>query len=188
MTDNSLEQPVKSRLSKKRYSHSLRTADFAAFLCIEYGENAEKGRTAGLLHDIARELSKERLIALAKKQFVIEDWEKEHAVLLHGKSGAVIAKETLQIEDKEVLAAIADHVTGRPGMTAFSKIIFIADYCEPGRTHIGDDLKRLIGRERLDKILHCIIGEILHYLGNNGKFIASPAIELYRELEKKVQI
>lgn len=186
MTGNSLERSVKSRLSKKRYSHSLRTADFAAFLCNEYGENVEKGKTAGLLHDIARELTKERLIALAEKQFEIEEWEKEHAVLLHGKSGAVIAKETLHIEDNEVLEAIADHVTGRPGMEDFSKIIFIADYCEPGRRHIGDDLRRLIGRESLDKILYRIIGEILHYLGNNGKFIAFPAIELYRELEKKV--
>ena len=36
------------------------------------------------------------------------------------------------IEDEEVLLAIKNHTTGRKEMTKTEKLVFIADYIEPG--------------------------------------------------------
>ena len=45
------------------------------------------------------------------------------------------------IEDEEVLLAIKYHTTGRQQMTKTEKLIFIADYIEPGRK--TQELKKL---------------------------------------------
>ena len=45
------------------------------------------------------------------------------------------------IKDEEVLLAIKYHTTGRQQMTKTEKLIFIADYIEPGRK--TPELKKL---------------------------------------------
>lgn len=41
-------------------------------------------------------------------------------------------KDKYDIEDEEILMAIRSHTTGRPGMSLLEKIVYIADYMEPG--------------------------------------------------------
>ena len=59
--------------------------------------------------------------------------EKRVPSLLHGKVGAIYAREKYGVEDKDILNAISYHTTARPGMSLLEKIIFIADYIEPSR-------------------------------------------------------
>lgn len=181
-----LERQVKEQLSEKRFLHSLRTSIYAATLCKEYGADEEKGRIAGLLHDMARERSSSELITFMRNEDGVAPWERKRPSLLHGKVGAIIARDQFHVTDPDILDAIADHVTGRPGMKKLSKIIFIADYCEPGRKHVREELRRLIGRESPDKILFIIVQETLQHLKEKGRVIAEPTIELLNELEKKV--
>ena len=51
----------------------------------------------------------------------------------HAKYGAWLARHKYQIEDSEILNAIACHTTGKPEMTVLDKILYIADYIEPRR-------------------------------------------------------
>ena len=47
----------------------------------------------------------------------------------------------------------AYHTSGRPGMTLLEKIIYLADYIEPGRHFPGVDEVREMAKGTLDKAL-----------------------------------
>ena len=46
---------------------------------------------------------------------------------------AVVAKQTFQIQDLEILEAIGNHTLGKVGMSLLSCVVFLADSVEPGR-------------------------------------------------------
>ena len=61
--------------------------------------------------------------------------------ILHGPVCAAIMKHEFGVNDEEVLLAIKYHTTGRQQMTKTEKLVFIADYIEPGRKRL--ELKKL---------------------------------------------
>lgn len=49
------------------------------------------------------------------------------------------------VKDEEIICAIESHTTGRPGMSMLEKIVYIADYIEPGRRELPNmaDVRQL---------------------------------------------
>ena len=83
----------------------------------------------------------------------------------------------------EKMIAIAGHVTGQPGMSTLSKIIFIADYLEPGREYLQRNSgASLIGEADLDELLLFVLKQILDHRRRKGKMIVEPALRLFDEL------
>lgn len=113
MQRRELRRALKKKLSPKRYQHVLRVARVAVRIARLLHANQEKAYTAALLHDVERELTK--------------------AELSHGHLGAQYAKRKIGITDPDILNAIKYHTRGRKNMSTLEKIIFVADYCEPGR-------------------------------------------------------
>lgn len=84
----------------------------------------------------------------------------------------MIAKEKYSVNDSDILNAVRYHTTGRPNMTNLEKIVYLADYIEPGRDFPGVEEMRAISYEDLDRallsalektIVHVVsIGQILH--------------------------
>lgn len=62
-------------------------------------------------------------------------------------------KKEVGIKDKEVLKAIKYHTSGRPNMTLLEKIIYVADYIEPGRQFPGVEEVRELAKTSLDQAL-----------------------------------
>ena len=62
--------------------------------------------------------------------------EKKNPSLLHARLGAYLAHEKYGVKDEEIIYAIESHTTGRPGMSMLEKIVYIADYIEPGRREL----------------------------------------------------
>ncbi|MEW5814241.1 MAG: hypothetical protein AB1798_02450 [Spirochaetota bacterium] len=73
-------------------------------------------------------------------------------------------------------------------MASLAKILFIADYIEPGRIHQDEELIRQIPRNSLDENLFCILKRKLDYLTVHGKFIAAPSLDLYDHLLKDISL
>ena len=122
-----IKKEVKNRMSEKRYMHSERVSDNAAILAKKFGQDEEKARWAGMLHDIAKELGDDRFLSIAEKNGIpISDAERQSPHRLHGKVGAVIARDELGITDKDILSGIFNHF-GCAGMTDFEEVIFLAD-------------------------------------------------------------
>lgn len=176
-----IENKLKKVLSEKRYEHTLGVSFTSVCLAMKYGEDIDKARIAGLLHDCAKYLDDDKLIFLCKKYDLgISESEKKSPYLLHGKVGALIARKKFQIEDEDIINAITYHTTGRIGMSLLEKIVFIADYIEPQREEIPNlALIRKTAFEDIDLCLIKIFENTFNYLKANNKEIDSTATEAY---------
>lgn len=166
-----LTKEMEEVMDAKRYTHTLGVAYTAAALAMCHGVDMKKAQVAGLLHDCAKCLTDEKRIEICEKNGLpISSVERRNPSLLHAKVGSFLAKTKYDVEDEEILGAICYHTTGRPNMNPLEKIIFIADYIEPGR----DRAARLpeIRREAfvsLDETLRMILSDTLAYLDGKEK-------------------
>jgi predicted HD superfamily hydrolase involved in NAD metabolism len=178
-----LDRLLKKNLSQERLAHSRRVADLAGQLCVEYGLERERGELAGLAHDWARELPPEQLREMGLRDGRGESTlEARYPVLLHGRVAAVGLREILGIEDPDILEAVACHVTGCPGMGLLAKIVFVADFLEPGRGFIPEEARRKIVGMDINRMTLRVLEEIFEYLRLARRPIAPPALELLEEL------
>ena len=163
-------QKIKKQLSKaldaKRYEHTIGVAYTAAALAMRYDVDIKKAEIAGLLHDCAKCLENEKKVSICEKHNIpISEAEERNHFLLHAKVGAHLAEKKYHIKDEDILNAIRSHTTGRPEMSVLEKIIYIADYIEPGREHASDlDKVRKLSFENLDLALVKILQDILIHL------------------------
>ena len=165
-----LRKAMKKVQDKERYEHTLGVAYTAACLATLNGVDTEKALRAGLLHDCAKCISAEQKLSLCKKYDIeVSALEKRNPSLLHAKLGAKLAKEKYDEKDEDVLNAITNHTTGRANMSMLEKIIFIADYIEPGRTKAPNlALIRKNAFSDIDLALIKILQDTLAYLENTG--------------------
>ena len=191
-----IEERLEKVLSAKRFFHTRGVMYTSASLAMRYGADMEKAMYAGLLHDCAKYLSEEEQLAQCKKHNLpVREIEKENPYLLHAKVGAYFAKTKYGIADQEILDAITWHTTGKPGMSLLEKIVFVADYMEPGRKNIeGMDTIRGMAFCDLDQTVYQILHNTLNYLkkDKNGKkkeidCMTQEAYNYYKELLEKRQ-
>ena len=139
-----IRKKLKDELSKSRYEHTLGVEFTSAAMAMKFGADIEKAQLAGLLHDCAKCIDDEEKLDECKKYGVdISDVERRNPFLIHSKLGAVYAKEKYGVDDEEILSAITYHTTGRPDMSFIEKIVFIADYIEPGRNKAKNLVEQL---------------------------------------------
>jgi len=118
-----------------RYAHSVRVARCAATLARRHGVDSGKARLAGMLHDLARLYTPERLLAECEaRNLPIGAAEREHPMLLHARLGAALARERFGVDDRDVLSAIEKHTSGAEQMSPLDCVVYLADSLEPQRT------------------------------------------------------
>ncbi len=183
---NDLRTQLKNSLDKKRFYHSLGVSDTACALAMRYGYDMDKARIAGLLHDCARFIPVDKMISKAQKHDIpISKEEMANPILLHAKLGVLYAKRDYGINDEEILGSIRWHTTGKADMSILEKIIYIADYIEPGRDkQPGLAEVRKLAFEDLDKCMARILGDTLNYLSGRDRAIDSMTNEAYKFYEK----
>jgi len=177
---------MEEMVSLKRWKHSCRTADYAVFLAERYGADTEKARLAGLTHDISRGQSPEVIREWAKKdRGILSDYEESHPVVLHGFASAWYLRFRLNVTDESVLEAVRWHTTGTGGMDTLAKVVFAADYMEPGRVHLGDGDRTRLLELPLDDLVRVILEATGDYLEKNGITMSPDSRELYLSLTKR---
>lgn len=160
-----------AELDKERYEHTLGVMYTAASMAMCHGTDVEQALLAGLLHDCAKCIPGENKIKMCEKYHLnVSEVERENPSLLHAKLGAFLAAKKYHIEDKEIINAIASHTTGHPHMTLLEKIIYIADYIEPGRPELAnmEEVRQLAFRN-IDECLYRILEDSLEYLNRLSK-------------------
>lgn len=181
---------LRTEIKEKRVIHTLGVVGVAKELARIYNINEDEAAMAALLHDCAKYYSENDKIKLCKKDKIkLNKIELSNPELLHAKAGAVLAREKYGVTSKEIYSAIFYHTTGRANMSTLEKIIYIADYIEPGRTH-SDKLPmyRELAKIDLDKTVALILDETVKYLdmreNNKVKSIeptTKEAYEYYKE-------
>ena len=182
-----IQKILKKDLKENRYNHTVGVQYTSICLAMKYGYDLELAEVAGLLHDCAKELSGKKLIEICRENGeAISETELKSPFLLHGKAGACMARDHFGITNPMILDAIRYHTTGRPNMTLLDKIVFTADYIEPGRKK-AENLKELrqMAFENLDEAVLCILEQTLKYLEACNSEIDSQTIvtrDYYKQL------
>ena len=84
---------AKRTLSQRRYEHTRNVEKLAVRLAERNGVSEEKAALAALLHDIAKELPKDRMLQLiAENDIIAEGAAKRLPPVWHGAAAAVLAK------------------------------------------------------------------------------------------------
>lgn len=150
-----IKKDVRRSVSEARYEHSIGTMQKAKELAELYGEDPLEAMLVGLVHDIAKEMTKEQyFLYCVQNKIEMDEFDKVQSVTLHGKIGADIAKKKYHFT-KEMQDAIYYHTTGRANMTKLDKIIFLADKIEDTRenTEELERVKNLAKRDMDEAIL-----------------------------------
>lgn len=162
-----IRRAMEKELSAGRYIHTLGVSYTAASLAMAHGEAMEKSMTAGILHDCAKSMHGSELVAICEKAHLnVTAVERSNpTALLHAKAGAYLAEHKYGVTDEDILNAIRYHTTGRPDMSRLEKIIYIADYIEPGRKQLAElEMIRRIAFQDLDWTMEKILANTLAYL------------------------
>lgn len=168
-----IRKAMEKSLDPKRYEHTLGVEYTAAALAMRYDAPIGNARLAGLLHDCAKCLSNDKRLAICEKHNIsVSDIERRNPYLLHAKVGSFLAMHEYGVTDPDVINAILNHNTGRPGMSLLEKIIYVADYIEPGRKQAPNLQEiRKLAFMNLDHALLRILEDTLSYLKNSGSEI-----------------
>jgi predicted HD superfamily hydrolase involved in NAD metabolism len=167
-----IKEKLEKKLSHKRYMHSVNVMNSSVQLAQKYGEDLEKAALAGLLHDCARDMEEKKAFELCEKYgIIIDEISQLQPVLLHGHLGAHLAREEFGVECPGILKAIDNHTLGIPGMDLLSRIIFVADYIEPGRTFPEAEAIRKAVLEDLDQAMVMGMDSTIKYILKKGELL-----------------
>ena len=148
---------LETRVSPKRFVHSLGVSDACVQLAEAYGVDAKKARLAGLLHDWDKGMNDDEARARVRELGMEDDvdpWVVENMPrVLHGYTAArALARDFPQIPD-DVLQAIDRHTTAAENMSPLDMVLYIADAIEPGRTFGRiHELRAQVGKVTLEEL------------------------------------
>lgn len=175
-----LREIVKSRVTQKRYIHTLGVEEKAVELAKKYGVDEKKARISAILHDIAKSVEVDKLEEICKKYFSEELSTEDISIteILHGFVGYIIVRDELKIEDEDILEAIKYHTIGKRGLSKLGRIVYIADAIEKNRDYPNVEKIREITDRDLDEGIIFEIDKKIEYLEKNGGKIHKNTLEM----------
>ena len=183
-----IRKSLKKKLDPFRFEHTMGVAYTCQALAMRYEYDLHKAELAGLLHDCAKRFDNETMLSKCQKREIpMSDGELRDPSLLHAKLGAWYAREKYGVEDDEILTAIECHTTGKKEMTLLDKILYVADYIEPGR-YKASELPEMRKLAFIDLDLAClsIMESILKYLESTNCPIDTTTIDACEDMRRIV--
>ena len=173
-----IKKYLKENLKESRYNHTLGVCEIALELAELNGVSKEKAEIAALAHDVAKNLSKEEMMKIIKdNNIILSNVEKENMNLWHSIIAPIVAEEKLGITDEDILDAVRWHTTGKEDMSVLTKIIYIADMIEPGRSFPGLEDIRKETFEDLDKGVYTGLTHSMQFLLSKNLLIDENTIK-----------
>lgn len=178
---------LEKNLPEKRYRHIKRVAETAQKLADAHCQNdydKQRAVCAAYLHDAGRVISKKEMLSFLNERrynFSEDSWKSSKS-LLHAPVGYYISKELFGVNDDDILNAVVFHTTGTPGMGLIEKIVYAADYLEPGRGLPGNDELLNEACADLNNTLIKIASQKACYVLQTGRFLSIETVRFYNEL------
>ena len=177
---------IQKRLKPSRFKHTLGVEQLSVTLARRYHEDPMMASIAALLHDNAKNLSLEKQLKICKKAYPDLGLTLEYASVLHAFAGAAEARKKYPDLPEDVYNAISYHTTGRPDMSKLEKIIYTADFAEPGRAPFeGLDGIRKTLLTNLDQGFMAVLKQTVGYVEERGKQMHPLSIETLHFYENK---
>ena len=179
---------LKADLSKKRYVHSKNVAAMSAELAKLYGEDIERAYFAGLVHDIAKELSRdEQFVLAAKCELDVSPIELNSTPLLHAIAGAQLLIEDLHFNDEEILWAGRWHTVAAPNMSRLAEIVYLADLVSEDREYKDVKKYRKYAHTSLEKGMFEALKYSIADSASKGNSIPISTLEAYNQYTAKIK-
>ncbi len=174
-----MEEKLKGMLTEKRYRHSIGVMETAVEMAKIFGVDVEKARLAGLLHDCAKDIDKNKRIPLCKALGIpLDPVKKEQRGLIHADLGAKMLETEFGILDVEIMNAVKYHTLGREGMTDLEKILYLADIIEPNRIPFeGIEELRALCKTNLDCAMLFALERTIEYIQHRHKKLHSQTLQ-----------
>lgn len=182
MTPKEALDYVKPYLKTSRYEHTVRVVKQAAELAEIHQTEKNKSELAAALHDYAKYKPVEEM-----KRWILSDRRlpkdllEYHHELWHGPVGALMLEKEIGLDDPEIMAAITCHTTGKKLMSNLDKVVFLADYIEPGRTFPGVEAVREAAQHNLDKACAMALKNTIIFLVEKGRTIYPDTFQAYND-------
>jgi len=176
---------VKKQLTEHRYQHTLGVMETAVTLAGKYGADEKKAELAAIFHDYAKFRDKTEMKSIIIEQKMDKELLEYNGELWHAPVGAFLAEKEAGITDHEVLDAIRYHTSGRPNMTTLEKIIYLADYIEPGRHFPGVEEVREMADHDLNQALIQAVKNTIVFLLKKNQRVFPLTFLTYNDLVKK---
>ncbi|MGY3778867.1 bis(5'-nucleosyl)-tetraphosphatase (symmetrical) YqeK [Isobaculum melis] len=164
VTREALLAHVQSKMSTKRFKHVLGVEKTAIALAEKYGSSEEAASIAALIHDYAKELPMSEMKSVIETAGLNPEMLNFGSEICHGPVATELAKKDFGITSEDILNAIRYHTVGAVQMSLLEKIIFVADFIEPGRSFPGVDTARAIANQDLDEAVLFEMKHTLTYL------------------------
>ncbi|RMC24190.1 MULTISPECIES: bis(5'-nucleosyl)-tetraphosphatase (symmetrical) YqeK [unclassified Lactobacillus] len=170
LSSSELIKLEENNMDHKRFKHCIGVSLTARKLAHLNNYDEDKAALAGFIHDYAKQVS----VADFRKTIQTQGFDQEllnwGPAIWHGIVGTYFIKRDLKITDPEILTAVRRHTTGDTEMTMLDKIVYMADYIEPGRDFVGVDTARKITFANLDEGVGFQLAHTLNFLiGNRNK-------------------
>ncbi|KRM99858.1 HD superfamily hydrolase [Lactobacillus taiwanensis DSM 21401] len=185
LTSDEIIAKEKSNMDEKRFKHCIGVSQTSRKLAKLNNYDPDKAALAGFIHDYAKQVAPERFIKVIKEQNFDPDLLNYNRAIWHGIVGAYFIEKELKITDPEILMAIRRHTTADVEMTTLDKIVFVADFIEPGRDFSGVEEARKIAYANLDDGVGFELAHTLDFLITNRKKIYPKTFAAYNKWSVK---
>ncbi|GAB2554662.1 bis(5'-nucleosyl)-tetraphosphatase (symmetrical) YqeK [Gracilibacillus alcaliphilus] len=172
---------VRQQLPIKRYEHTIRVMETALDLAEHYQLDLKKVELAAIFHDYAKYRDAKELKRWIIQEQLPQDLLDYHQELWHGPVAAKMLEKEIGICDPEIQSAIYWHTTGKQHMSQMDKVIFIADYIEPGRSFPGVEEVRQVVYDDIDKACWMAARNTIIFLISKNQSIYPDTFQLYNE-------
>jgi nicotinate-nucleotide adenylyltransferase len=178
------ERRVSSKLSDKRWRHTMGVIDDSVRLAEIYGINRRKAYITAVFHDCAKELSSEEKLRRCDELGIqLDNITRSQPDLAHGPLSAEIARTEFNVDDPEILNAIRFHTTGCEQMSLLDKILLTADCTEPNRNHAGIEEIRKTALINLDKATALCLRMKIAYTESKRQMVHPLSLKALKEME-----
>ncbi|WP_404428779.1 bis(5'-nucleosyl)-tetraphosphatase (symmetrical) YqeK [Sutcliffiella horikoshii] len=178
---------VKEQLTERRYIHTIGVMEAAIELAERYGVDEEKAELAAIFHDYAKFRDKEEMRRIIIDQKMPQDLLQFHDELWHAPVGAYLVEKEAGISDAEVLEAIRCHTSGKINMSTLDKVLYVADYIEPGRDFPGVEQVRDSAKSSLDIAVIQAMKNTITYLLKRNQPVYPDTFHAYNDMTMKVK-
>jgi HD superfamily phosphohydrolase YqeK len=171
--------PAWAKVTPGRLQHIQRVAELVVLWSERMGvPDSERNRwlRAVWLHDALRDASPDELAAATPSTQGPEE-------LRHGPASAACAKAEGET-DRGVLDAVRYHSVGLAEWDMVGRVLYCADYLEPGRTNVGPDRAALAERFPRDpqSVLYVVARLRMQHLIQSGRVIPQPTLRFWNSL------
>lgn len=178
---------VREQLTERRYIHTVGVMEAAIELAERYDVDTQKAELAAIFHDYAKFRDKEEMRRIIIDQKMPHDLLQFHDELWHAPVGAYLVEKEAGITDGEVLEAIRCHTSGKINMTTLDKVLYVADYIEPGRDFPGVEQVRESAKSSLDIAVIQAMKNTITYLLKRNQPIYPDTFQAYNDMTMKVK-